>query len=210
MADTSSTCLPCPSLARSGKHHVGFSAPHTRGKVSGTAQGSPSGTGGMWITPSRGKVSKATPALRAWPAAAAPGAQLALPCWRCHILPHAKWLLVYVTAPGANTKGTSLTGVDFTCSTLTRDKEVKHKYTNPTTSASSGTLLKHKGHEHSTPRGSGSNQTPATAETPACRGQLGPRAPLCSCKQQQPSRKAAACWGWQGCRQGACSPAASH
>lgn len=50
--------------------------------------------------------------------------------------------LVYVTGPRANTKGHVINlCVNLTCSTLTRDTNLKHKYTNPTTSSSSFVFL---------------------------------------------------------------------
>lgn len=54
--------------------------------------------------------------------------------------------LVYVTGPRANTKGHVINlCVNLTCSTLTRDTNLKHKYTNPTTSSSSFVFLIYKG-----------------------------------------------------------------
>lgn len=82
--------------------------------------------------------------------------------WWCTSYIMLNAFLVYVTGPRANTNGHVINlCVNLTCSTLTRDTNLKHKYTNPTMSSSSFIFLIYIWIQYTTPSGSCVfNQTP--------------------------------------------------
>lgn len=133
-------------------HVVYFSLPHVCRKLWGKPQGSITGTAGTWMHLRQGKGFKGH-----FRFISEPNGSILHLSWANGAVHHRapvliisdgtfyvtlNVFLVYVTGPRANTKGHVINlCVNLTCSTLTRDTNLKHKYTNPTTSSSSFVFL---------------------------------------------------------------------